>query len=424
MNLLIETIRGISYALVSPTLSLMLLIIAVIFYFKNKKIALMQKLMLGRSLKSPLEMTLLQILMGILGGVIGSLILSFLGISFENGFFVNIILTVSIVSIMYKNRFMKLPYIVFFLGIIGILINRNAKYLGANFNFSINLTAIAALVSVLAIVEGILIILDGDKGYLPVFAQKNGLLVGGFGFRRFWILPLCLLVFLGKNDNSFISEIENIPSYLPFLRDYGDKILMGVLSIGTIASYGVVSYEGVTFTLNKKRKLLQSGSLNIIYGLIILLLAYFLRGSYFLTVVLILLIPFIYLIKSKVEFNLEERREPVYFSKEDSICILDVLPNSIAYKKGIRGGDRIIKIDGNKPKSEKDIFKALKENFYGLEMEVKNIKGEITKYTITSNDRRNALGIVLVPKGESFEREIDEFLKKIQKASKDKEIKK
>lgn len=424
MNLLIETIRGISYALVSPTLSLMLLIIAVIFYFKNKKIALMQKLMLGRSLKSPLEMTLLQILMGILGGVIGSLILSFLGISFENGFFVNIILTVSIVSIMYKNRFMKLPYIVFFLGIIGILINRNAKYLGANFNFSINLTAIAALVSVLAIVEGILIILDGDKGYLPVFAQKNGLLVGGFGFRRFWILPLCLLVFLGKNDNSFISEIGNIPSYLPFLRDYGDKILMGVLSIGTIASYGVVSYEGVTFTLNKKRKLLQSGSLNIIYGLIILLLAYFLRGSYFLTVVLILLIPFIYLIKSKVEFNLEERREPVYFSKEDSICILDVLPNSIAYKKGIRGGDRIIKIDGNKPKSEKDIFKALKENFYGLEMEVKNIKGEITKYTITSNDRRNALGIVLVPKGESFEREIDEFLKKIQKASKDKEIKK
>lgn len=424
MNLLIETIRGISYALVSPTLSLMLLIIAVIFYFKNKKIALMQKLMLGRSLKSPLEMTLLQILMGILGGVIGSLILSFLGISFENGFFVNIILTVSIVSIMYKNRFMKLPYIVFFLSIIGILISKNAKYLGANFNFSINLTSIAALVSVLSIVEGVLIILDGDKGYLPVFAQKNGLLVGGFGFRRFWILPLCLLVFLGGKDISFISEIGNMPFYLPFLREHGGKILMGALSIGTIASYGVVSYEGVTFTLNKKRKLLRSSSLNIIYGLIILLLAYFLRGSYVLTVVLILLIPFIYLIKSKIEFNLEERREPLYFSKEDSICILDVLPNSIAYKKGIRGGDRIIKIDGNKPKSEKDVFKALKENFYGLEMEVKNIKGEITKYIITSNDRRNSLGIVLVPKGESFEREIDEFLKKIQKASKDKEIKK
>lgn len=68
MNLLIENIRGISYALVSPALSLMLIVIAIIFYFKNRKIAFMQKLMLGRSIQSPLEMTLLQILIGILGG--------------------------------------------------------------------------------------------------------------------------------------------------------------------------------------------------------------------------------------------------------------------------------------------------------------------------------------------------------------------
>ena len=33
MNLLIENIRGLSYALVSPTLSLMLIVIAIIFYF-------------------------------------------------------------------------------------------------------------------------------------------------------------------------------------------------------------------------------------------------------------------------------------------------------------------------------------------------------------------------------------------------------
>ena len=55
MNLLIENIRGLSYALVSPTLSLMLIVIAIIFYFKNRKIAFMQKLMLGRSIQSPLD---------------------------------------------------------------------------------------------------------------------------------------------------------------------------------------------------------------------------------------------------------------------------------------------------------------------------------------------------------------------------------
>ena len=41
MNLLIENIRGISYALVSSTLSLMLIVIAIIFYFKNMKIDFM-----------------------------------------------------------------------------------------------------------------------------------------------------------------------------------------------------------------------------------------------------------------------------------------------------------------------------------------------------------------------------------------------
>ncbi len=96
MNLLIENIRGISYALVSPALSLMLIVIAIIFYFKNRKIAFMQKLMLGRSIQSPLEMTLLQILIGILGGLIASLLLSILGVTFENSSLIDVINSISI----------------------------------------------------------------------------------------------------------------------------------------------------------------------------------------------------------------------------------------------------------------------------------------------------------------------------------------
>ena len=107
MNLLIENIRGLSYALVSPTLSLMLIVIAIIFYFKNRKIAFMQKLMLGRSIQSPLEMTLLQILIGILGGLIASLLLSILGVTFENSSLIDVILTVSVFSVLYKNRFLE-----------------------------------------------------------------------------------------------------------------------------------------------------------------------------------------------------------------------------------------------------------------------------------------------------------------------------
>ncbi len=148
MNLLIENIRGISYALVSPTLSLMLIVIAIIFYFKNRKIAFMQKLMLGRSIQSPLEMTLLQILIGILGGLIASLLLSILGVTFENSSLIDVILTVSVFSVLYKNRFLKFPYIAALLGVIGVLVSKNTEYFGRGFSFSINLTSIIVLIGV------------------------------------------------------------------------------------------------------------------------------------------------------------------------------------------------------------------------------------------------------------------------------------
>ncbi len=135
MNLLIENIRGISYALVSPALSLMLIVIAIIFYFKNRKIAFMQKLMLGRSIQSPLEMTLLQILIGILGGLIASLLLSVLGVTFENSSLIDVILTVSVFSVVYKNRFIKFPYIAALLGIVGVLVSKNTEYFGRGFSF-------------------------------------------------------------------------------------------------------------------------------------------------------------------------------------------------------------------------------------------------------------------------------------------------
>ena len=94
----------------------------------------MQKLMLGRSIQSPLEMTLLQILIGILGGLIASLLLSILGVTFENSSLIDVILTVSVFSVLYKNRFLKFPYIAAFLGVIGVLVSKNTEYFGRGFS--------------------------------------------------------------------------------------------------------------------------------------------------------------------------------------------------------------------------------------------------------------------------------------------------
>ena len=384
----------------------------------------MQKLMLGRSIQSPLEMTLLQILIGILGGLIASLLLSILGVTFENSSLIDVILTVSVFSVLYKNRFLKFPYIAALLGVIGVLVSKNTEYFGRGFSFSINLTSIIVLIGIFSIVEGILAMIDGDNGYLPIFTQKDGKLVGGFGFKRFWALPLCLLVVLGANSgNSIINEVKDLPQWLPFF--YGDKAraLMSVAALGTLAAYGATSYEGTTFTQSKRSKMISSGLINIAYGIVVIILAYLLKESLVFTIALIILIPLLYELRIRMELKLESLREPLYFSNDDEICILDVLPNSIAYKKGLRSGDKIVKINEEIPKNEKEVFMAIKRNFYGLDLEIRKNNGNIEKHTITGEDRGKQFGIVLVPKGISFDKEIDEFLEKLKKASKDEEVK-
>ena len=80
MDLLKYILRTVAYVMVNPTQLIILIALGFMFYGKNKKISVMQKLSLGESINSPLELTLSQIFLGIMGGVIISLMLSTLGI--------------------------------------------------------------------------------------------------------------------------------------------------------------------------------------------------------------------------------------------------------------------------------------------------------------------------------------------------------
>lgn len=56
-----------------------------------------------------------------------------------------------------------------------------------------------------------------------------------------------------------------------------------------------------------------------------------------------------------------------------------------------------------------------KEKFLWFRSWNKKNNGNIEKHTITGEDRGKQFGIVLVPKGISFDKEIDEFLEKLKK---------
>ena len=83
MDLAIYTLKSLAYIVVQPSLILMLVIVSILFYYKNKKLVGIQKLVIGCESRSALEITLAQIAFGMLFGILVSLVLMMLGITFN-----------------------------------------------------------------------------------------------------------------------------------------------------------------------------------------------------------------------------------------------------------------------------------------------------------------------------------------------------
>lgn len=86
MGLFIYTLRSVSGAIVTPPLVFLLILLIMILHSKNKKVVTMQKIILGGSVNSSIELTLSQLVLGIIGGIIGSIILTSLGVVFSEKF--------------------------------------------------------------------------------------------------------------------------------------------------------------------------------------------------------------------------------------------------------------------------------------------------------------------------------------------------
>ena len=83
MNLIVYTLRSLSYVITEPSLMIILLLLGIVFYTKNRKIVAMQRMIVGERVNSPLELTLSQIVLGIFAGIFASIILTYLGVIFD-----------------------------------------------------------------------------------------------------------------------------------------------------------------------------------------------------------------------------------------------------------------------------------------------------------------------------------------------------
>ena len=65
------------------------------------------------------------------------------------------------------------------------------------------------LVGVLHIIEGSLVMIDGSRGAIPVFTNRDNKIIGGFALKRYWALPIAILILLSATTSDLVVWAEH-----------------------------------------------------------------------------------------------------------------------------------------------------------------------------------------------------------------------
>ena len=396
MDLLLYTLRSIAYAIVEPSLAFILISLGLISYIKNKKIAIMQRMILGESINSPLELTLSQMVLGVIAGAIGSLILSHLGVIFSSPNGIILIFFISIMFMLFKPRFACFSYSGAILGLISIISSIIFTYAGETSPIQIDIMSLVVVVGVLHMMEGFLIMFDGSRGAVPVFSNREGKILGGFALNRLWVVPIAIFIVVASNSTGGGGNVDT-PSWWPIIGTEQNLMLIQTAVLSLVPNFAGLSYSSVTFTKTKKQKAIWSGLYVLIFGLVLTLASQICRVGVIGELLIVLFMPLGHEIMIYMQRRAENKGNPIYVSDDEGISVLEVIPYTPAYDAGIRSGDKITSINGNSIENEIEVYNLIKESYMPIEFQVKKYDGNSIKYSIQP-DKKRRIGVVLVPK--------------------------
>jgi hypothetical protein len=423
MSILLSTLRAIAYTLTNFDMALVLVILAVILYRQNKKTTVMQKMIIGDSLNSALELTISQIVIGIFAGVLGSIIISFLGVAFDENSAIYLIFLISIFFMFWKPKFICFAYSGAVLGFISLFLELISKaYAGVKLNvfgstlnladvnvLKIDIGGLMTVVAVLHLIEGILVMLDGKRGAIPVFTNRDEKIIGGFALRRNWVLPVALFFIIGNASSAGLTHNVATPGWWPILKSSPLTRMAKDAAVSLFAYYGIIGYSTVTFTRNKDQKVLSSGIGLIIYSIALFSASLLAPLGYIYQLFVVVFAPLAHELMLNVQRYMEVNGTPKYVSSEEGIMVLEVAPNSPAFEMGIKSGDMLLQVNEKKIDNEQDILTAAKEGLNYISFKLKRGLDKLhdVSYNKLSGEKR--LGIVFVPKNVPGEELITKF---------------
>lgn len=330
---------------------------------------------------------------GTIAGFVLGLVLILLGMPIKLSPYLLILVPISLLLGMSNIRYLCMSYSAGILGLMALIFN--GQELGGVIlpDIDIEVTGLIALIGALHIIEGVLIILYGDRDAIPIVSKQNDQIVLGHIVQRYWPVPFAALV---ATTGVLTGGTVEMPDWWPLIGQ-GNEVSESLIFM-PLSMVGIIGYSTITFAQSTKKRMQKSGAGILVYGLLLIGIGYISQGNLVLDFIGILAMVGLHELIIALELFYENRSEPLYPLPEKGIRIMVVNEGSIAQQMGLEIGDLVQRINDIEVTNIKHFKAIMKQKYSTLKLTVLDVADRVKELEYTSPDKSiTALGIKMIP---------------------------
>jgi hypothetical protein len=361
--------------------SFLYIMIIMMVYIHIKRSARLEESWLG-FLRDTIKNRLMSgMLFGMIVGLIASTLIMLLGVPIDLNT-VLIIWPLSLILTLLNERYLCFSYAGGIISLISLIFGWP----------DIDVPSILALIGILHLMESILILISGHKDALPVVMEhKRFKPIGAYVLSKFWPVPLVMLA-VPSNLMQAAGAGVQMPDWWPLFGGLGDGSLV-LLPIAVVLEYG-----DLAITANARQRSRQTGLWIGAYSLLLITTAALSARYAWLKFAGAALMPLLHELILYLGRKSQLEGKPIFGAPWRGLRILEVIPENMGSKMGLKPGDILLNLNGKGINSEEMLHEALlaAPNYIWIDVS-RDGKQETVEYR-TYNRERDSLGILFVPR--------------------------
>lgn len=332
------------------------------------------------------------ILSGILIGISASILLVVIGFPIHISEYMVFLLPVAILLAMINFRYLCFSYAGGILGFLSFIF-RGQMFLGYKLpDINLDIPGIIALVGILHFMESLLIFLEGAEDSIPIIINKEGKFASAYMMQKYWPLPFALLVM--EVMTAIPQGSIEMPNWWPLMKNIIENP-SGVLVYSIYPITAVLGYGDIAVSTTPEQKSRRTALSLMGYSLVLLVTAIFAPNRLWLQGLGVILMPVLHELLIVQSQKRERYAKPLYVYPDKGVRILDLKPEGLGEKLGLKRGDIVLKINGIEIENYLHMKAVLNNYFTFLWVDILGIDGkhrciEHQAYPLGIND----LGII------------------------------